>query len=329
MTALRWGILGPGGIAHSFTKDLRRHGFDVQAVASRSLDRAEAFAAEYDIPRSYGSYAELAADPNVDIVYVATPHPQHVEPALAMIAGGKHVLIEKAFTVNEAEARAIRDAAAAAGVLAMEAMWTRYLPHMVRIREIIASGTLGDVRGLIADHTQDLPDDPAHRLNDLALGGGALLDLAIYPISFAWDVFGAPERIQATAKIKETGADAEVATMFTYAGGAIATTFSSSTLAGRNQATVLGSEARIEIDPTWYGETSFRVIASDHTVLEEFTPTLEGRGMQYQAWEAERRVAEGDLTGGALSIDETVAIMACMDEIRRQIGVVYPSERTD
>ncbi len=326
MTSLRWGILATGGIAHSFTKDLRAAGLNVAAVASRSQEKADAFAAEFDIPRAHGSYAALAADPAVDIVYIATPHPQHVEPALAMIAAGKHVLVEKAFTANAAEARRIRDAAAAGGVLAMEAMWTRYLPHMVRIREIIAAGTLGDVRGLIADHTQRLPDDPSHRINDLALGGGALLDLGIYPISFAWDLFGAPARVQATATLKETGADAEVATMFTYASGAIASTFSTSMARGGNRATVLGTDASIHIDPVWYTATSFRVIASNGDVLEEFTNAVTGRGMQFQAFEAERLVATGDVRGALLDVDESVAIMECLDEIRGQIGLSFPAD---
>ncbi|WP_040166015.1 Gfo/Idh/MocA family protein [Microbacterium gorillae] len=326
MTALRWGILATGGIAHAFTADLRTAGLTVTAVGSRSAERAAAFAAEFDIPRAHGSYEDLAAEPDVDIVYIATPHPQHLDPALLMIAAGKHVLVEKAFTANAAEAARIRDAAAAAGVLAMEAMWTRYLPHMVRLREIVASGVLGSVRGLIADHTQRLPDDPAHRLNNLELGGGALLDLGIYPISFAWDLFGAPERVQALATLKDTGADADVAVQMQFGGGAIASTFSSSMARGRNQAIVLGSDASIHVDGVFYAGTSFRVIASDGDVLEEYASDFPGRGMQFQALAAERLVAAGDLQGDVLSIDETVAIMGTLDEIRRQIGVVYPAD---
>ena len=324
MTKLRWGILATGGIAKTFTKDLVLEGFDVRAVASRRLESAQSFAAEFGIPTAHGSYADLAADPNVDIVYIATPHPLHVQPALQMIAAGKHVLVEKAFTVDAAQAREIRDAAAAAGVLALEAMWTRYLPHMVRIREILAEGTLGSVRGLIADHSQRLSDDPAHRINALELGGGALLDLGIYPVSFAWDLFGKPSRVQAAATKKDTGADAEVATIFTYDHGAIASTFSTSMAKGDNRATILGSDATIHIDPVWYAATSFRVVAPDGTVLEEYVSDVPGRGMQYQAFAAERLVAAGDLTGGDLGIEETVEIMETLDEIRAQIDLVYP-----
>jgi predicted dehydrogenase len=326
MTGLRWGILATGGIAHAFTSDLRTAGLDVAAVGSRSQESADRFAAEFDIPRAHSSYAALAADPDVDIVYIATPHPAHVDAALQMLAGGKHVLVEKPFTLTGAEAATIRDAAVAGGLLAMEAMWTRYLPHMVRIREIIAAGTLGEVRAVFADHTQRISSDPTHRLNALELGGGALLDLGIYPISFAWDVLGAPVTVSAAGRLGETGADTEVATVMTHSSGAVSTTVSSSRAAGPNTAHIVGTEARIDIDRTWYAGTSFRVTASDGTVLEEYETQIDGRGMQFQALAAERIIADGRRDSDILPLDESVAIMQVMDDIRRQIGVHYPEE---
>ncbi len=327
MTGLHWGILATGGIAHAFTSDLRTAGLDVTAVGSRRIDSARAFAEQYDIAHAHGSYEELVADPDVDIVYIATPHPGHLENALLALDNGKHVLVEKPFTLNAAEAAAIRDKAAEKGLLAMEAMWTRYLPHMVRIREILAAGTLGEIRVVSADHTQKISTDPAHRLNDLALGGGALLDLGIYPISFAIDVLGLPERITALARLSDAGSDAEVATSFIHAGGALSTSVSSSRGAGMNVAQIVGTEARIEIDRVWYTPTSFRVVSHDGDVIEEFTSEVPGRGMQFQAQAAERFVAAGADADDILSIDETVAIMGVLDEVRRQIGVVYPGER--
>jgi len=328
MTGLRWGILATGGIAAAFTSDLRTAGLDVVAVGSRTQESADEFAARFDIPRAHGSYVDLAEDPEVDIIYVATPHPMHHEDARLALQNGKHVLVEKAFTVNRAEADDLRSLAAEKGLLAMEAMWTRYLPHMVRLREVIASGTLGEIRSVSADHTQSLPTDPAHRINALSLGGGALLDLGIYPISFIWDVLGAPTQITAVGRLLDTGADAEVATIMTHAGGAISTSLSSSRTVGPNTAAVLGTEARIEIDRVWYTPTSFRVIAADGTVLEEYESHVEGRGMQYQALAAEAAVAAGDIAGARLALPtaESVEIMGALDEIRRQIGVVYPSE---
>ena len=328
MTGLRWGILATGGIATAFASDLRTAGLDLVAVGSRSQDSADEFARRFDIPRAHASYAALAEDPEVDIIYVATPHPMHHEDARLALQNGKHVLVEKAFTLNRAEAEDLQRLGAENGLLVMEAMWTRYLPHMVRLREIIAEGTLGEIRSVSADHTQSLPTDPAHRLNDLALGGGALLDLGIYPISFIWDVLGEPVGITATARLIETGADAEVATIMTHANGEISTSLSSSRTVGPNTAVVLGTAARIEIDRIWYTPTSFRVVAADGAVLERYESQVEGRGMQYQALAAEGAVAAGDTAGAllALPVAESVEIMGTLDEIRRQIGVVYPSE---
>ncbi|GAA1545792.1 putative dehydrogenase [Microbacterium ginsengiterrae] len=326
MTELRWGILATGGIAHAFASDLRTAGLDLVAVGSRSQESADAFAAEFEIPRAHASYEALAADPDVDIIYVSTPHPMHHAGAKLALENGKHVLVEKAFTVNRAEAEELRQLAADRGLLVMEAMWTRYLPHMVRIREIIAEGTLGEIRVVTADHTQKISDDPAHRLNALELGGGALLDLGIYPISFIWDVLGAPETVTASARLADTGADAEVATIMTHAGGAVSTSVSSSRAAGPNAAAVIGTDARIEIDRVWYAPTSFRVVAPNGDVLESYESDIDGRGMQYQALAAERLVRDGILEGDILPIAESVAIMGTLDEIRAQIGVRYPSE---
>jgi len=328
MTGLRWGILATGGIATAFASDLRTAGLDLAAVGSRSQASADAFASKFDIARAHGSYEALAADPDIDIIYVATPHPMHHADAKLALENGKHVLVEKAFTVNRAEAEDLQRIAAGRGLIAMEAMWTRYLPHMVRIREIIASGSLGEVRAVTADHTQKITDDPAHRLNALELGGGALLDLGIYPISFIWDVLGEPTSIKATARLADTGADAEVATVMTHAGGAVSTSLSSSRAAGPNTAAIIGTEARIEIDRIWYTPTSFRVVEPDGTVRERYESQVDGRGMQYQAFAAEGAVGDGDPTGGplALPIAESVGIMGTLDEIRSQIGVSYPGE---
>lgn len=329
MTGLRWGILATGFIARLFTEDLRASGIEVVAVGSRSQESADAFAARFKIPRAYGSYEELVADAEVDIVYVATPHPQHAENALAALAAGKHVLVEKPFTLNRAEAERVQAFAAERGLLVMEAMWTRYLPHIVRMRELLVGGAIGEIRAVTAAHMQLLPTDPAHRLNDLALGGGALLDLGIYPVSFVWDVLGAPTSVHAVGRLSETGADTEVATVMTHAGGVVSTTLSSSRAAGASTATVVGTEGRIEIDHFWLAPSTLRLVGPDGTVREEFDgrpASDEGRGMQFEAYAAERLVREGLIDGEVLPIAETVAIMGCLDEIRGQIGVRYPDE---
>lgn len=327
MTGIRWGILATGGIAHAFTSDLRTAGLTVAAVGSRRPEAARAFAEEFAIPHAHGSYEDLVADPDVDIVYVATPHGRHLEDAALALQAGKHVLIEKAVTLDADEATALRDLAADAGLLAMEAMWTRYLPHMVRLREILAEGTLGEVRTVFADHTQRISSDPSHRLNALELGGGALLDLGIYPMSFIWDVLGAPTSLRASGRLGETGADTEVAASLTHASGAVSSFVTSSRAAGPNIAHIVGTEARIEIDRVWYTPTSFRVVGHDGAVLEEHRSEVEGRGMQFQALYAEKLLSEGRTDSDVLPFSESVAIMASLDEIRSQIGVVYPEKR--
>lgn len=323
---VRWGILATGWIADLFVKDLQQHGHKVVAVGSRNAASGQAFAERFSIPKVHASYEALCADPDVDAIYVATPHPMHAENAKMALNAGKHVLVEKAFTVNAREAREIVDLAAEKGLVILEAMWTRFLPHMLRVREIVRSGVLGEIRSVVADHTQDLPDDPKHRLNALELGGGALLDLGIYPISFTFDVLGVPKTISAMARLKETGADGTVATMFTYESGAIALTLSASDTAGRNVATIHGTEGRIEIDKVWYAPTSFRRYDATNTLVETFDGSVTGRGMQFQAAELERLVAEGKIAGEILSPAESVAIMVCLDAIRAQIGVRYPTE---
>ena len=323
---IRWGILATGLIADLFTKDLLRAGHRVVAVASRSKEKADRFAAQFGINKPYGSYGQLFLDRDVDIVYVATPHPSHVDNAVAALQAGKHVLVEKPFTVNAAQARRIVELAEQKGLVALEAMWTRFLPHMMRIREIVRSGSLGAVRSVVADHTQKLPEDPAHRLNALELGGGALLDLGIYPISFAWDVLGAPTAIQAMARFKSTGADAEVATLFRHQREAFSLTMCASDTAGPNTATVIGEDGRIDIDSVWYQPTTFRVYDSKKTLKEEFKSNVSGRGMQYQAAEAERLIKSGRSSGEILSTRETISIMETLDTIRQQIGLRYPCE---
>jgi len=325
--ALRWGILATGGIAHQFAGDLVKNGFTVQAVGSRSQASADAFAAEFGIPTAHPSYEALVADPDVDIVYVSTPHPFHAANAALALEAGKHVLVEKPITLNAAEARTLVALAESKNLLLLEAMWTRFLPHMGRIRELLAANALGDVHTLLADHTQDLPDAPEHRINSLPLGGGALLDLGIYPVSFASALFGAPEKILTAATFKDTGVDAQIASVFRYPGGQIATLHSASDTKGPNTASILGTAGRIDIDEVWYSPTSFRVYNSNNEVVESYeTPEFVGRGMHFQATEAERLVAAGLISSELLSTAESVQIMETLDEMRAQIGLVYPGE---
>ena len=323
---IRWGVLGTGFIAGLQTQDLMDNGFAVQAVGSRSSESSQAFAEKFGVATAHGSYEDLAADPLVDVVYIATPHPFHHANALLALNAGKHVLVEKSFTMNAREAQDIVDLAASKGLVALEAMWTRFLPHMVRVRELIAAGAVGEVRKVVASHNQSLPKDPAHRLNDPALGGGALLDLGIYPISFAFDILGTPASIKASASMTATGVDRQTAAIFDYDGGAQALVDCELDAASSNRAMVIGSEGWIDIEHTWYNPVPFTVFNAGGEVLERYDQPVNSRGMQYQAAELERLVKAGETAGTILPPAESVAIMAAMDEIRRQIGLSYAAD---
>jgi predicted dehydrogenase len=323
---IRWGILGTGFIAGLQTQDLNENGFTVQAVGSRSLASSTAFSDKFGIPTAHDSYEALVADPEVDVIYIATPHPFHHANALLALKAGKHVLVEKAFTINAREAQEIVALAESKGLVALEAMWSRFLPHMVRLREIIRDGTLGEVRKIIASHNQSLPKDPAHRLNDPALGGGALLNLGVYPVSFAIDLLGTPETIRASAFMTATGVDRQTAAIFEYANGQQAILDCELDAAGPNRAVVIGTEGWIDIEATWYNPTPFTVFDTHGNVLEKFDQPVNSRGMQFQAVELERLVRAGATAGTILPPSETVAVMAAMDEIRRQIGLSYGAD---
>ena len=323
---LRWGILATGRIAQEFTRDAQLAGLHVAAVGSRSEASAQRFAADFGLERAHGSYAELAADPEVDIIYVASPHPMHFEHTMLAVTHGKHALVEKPFMLNQGEAEQVRQAAHAKGLLVTEAMWTRYLPHMVGLREILSSGALGEVRAVFADHTNVFTTDPKHRLNNLDLGGGALLDLGVYPISFAYDILGAPVSVQASARFGETGADTDVATVMTHRSGALSTSMTSARGAGPNTAHIVGTKGRIDVDRRWFTAAGFTHYDAEANVVQRHSGAVEGRGMQFQALAAEACVAQGNLDGELMTLDDSVSIMGTLDEIRRQIGLAYPGE---
>lgn len=323
---LRWGVLGPGGIAHTFARAVTEHtAAEVVAVGSRSRERAEQFAVEYDIPSVHQGYEALVADPSVEAVYVASPHSEHRDHALLAIAAGKHVLVEKSFARNAAEAQEVVDAARAAGVFCMEAMWTRFLPHVVALRSVVERGEIGELVGVIADHGQAFGHmPPTHRLHNPDLAGGALLDLGVYPVSFAHDLLGVPERIQALGSKTPTGVDGQISIALGYGERVQASLHTTLWSKTATTAVVAGTEGRIEVDGSFYTPTSFRVIRNDGTWWA-FDRDVEG-GFQYQAAEVARRIAEGATESQVISLDDTLAVMRTMDEIRRQVGVAYPGE---
>lgn len=322
----RWGVLGTGRIASQFVDDLRLDPeAEVVAVGSRHAGSAEAFGQAHGIGRRHASYAELVADPDVDVVYVAVPHSGHHAATLQAISAGKAVLCEKPFAINATEAAEMVEAARRAGVFLMEAMWTRHLPHITRLRELLDAGAIGEIRTVYADHGQHFAPDPTNRLFDPALGGGALLDLGVYPVSFASMVLGTPGSVTAVGDLAMTGVDAQTSAVLRYTGGAHAVV--TTTLAARTpcRAWIAGDEGRIDIEPVFYAPSAFTLTRDDGTV-ERFEQPRVGHGIRHQAAEVARCLRAGLTESPLMPWAETVAIMATMDEIRRQVGVRYPME---
>jgi predicted dehydrogenase len=322
----RWGIIGTGGIAKAFARDLSYfNSHIVQAVGSRSLEKAGVFALEFPGCTSYGSYEELVADPMIDAVYVATPHPQHVANTILALKAGKPVLCEKPFAVNAIEAQAMIATARENDVALLEAMWTRFLPHIAQVREILSSGAIGEVVNVEADHGQYLIDSKNPRLTEPSLAGGALLDLGIYPVSFAHLVLGTPARITATGALTEKGVDSQTSAIFDYDNGAQAVITTTLITGTPCRATIAGTLGRIEIDRTFYNPANMRLVMRDGTTTE-YPNTYKGHGLREQAAELERMVRNGEIESPLLTHKMTIEIMQSLDEIRTQIGLRYPFE---
>lgn len=323
MTGLRWGVLGTGGIARKQIADLQGAGMTVAAVGSRSTESAERFAREVGVARHHGSYAALVDDPGIDIVYVATPATAHLDNALLALEAGKHVLLEKPFTVTAAEAETLIAAARGHGRVLMEAMWTRFLPHMTRIHEVIGAGAVGEVRTLLSDVGQRLSADPTFRLNRRDLAGGSLLDIGVYPVAFAVDLFGAPADIRATSTLSDRGVDTQSVVALRFGGGQHAVGHSALDVRGPNRATILGTMGRIEIDTTWYAPAGVTVYGEDDGVIERFENRVAPRGMQFQAAEMERLVREGLTESPRMPLDHSLEVMRILDEVRAQVGLDF------
>jgi predicted dehydrogenase len=320
-----WGILGPGGIAQAFAKDLALlQGHTIGAVGSRSLENAQKFAATFG-GTAYGSYDELVADPSIDAIYVATPHTAHHDNVILALNAGKPVLCEKPFSVNAHEAQAMIDAAARNGVALMEAMWARFLPHYAKVREIIESGVLGPILSIHADHGQRLADQGIARLIEPALAGGALLDLGIYPVSFAHMILGTPAQITSSAVMTDKGVDAQTSMIFTYQDSAQAVLTTTMIEQTPCRAVVAGLNGWLEIDRTFYNPAAMRVVLNDGTTTE-YPNTYKGHGLREQAEVFKQLVRSGKLESGILTWIATVEIMTTLDTVREQIGLKYPFE---
>jgi predicted dehydrogenase len=321
---LRWGIAATGKIAASMCAALRSlPGAEVVAVGSRSRDGADAFAHRFDIPRAHGSYEALWADDDVDVVYIASPHSHHHAMTIAALDAGKHVLCEKAFAVNAAQAREMVDAATRNDRFLMEAMWTWFIPAVVDIRQRVLDGEIGELKVVEANFAIPVTDpDGRHRRIDLA--GGAMLDIGIYPVSFARFLAGDPVDAKVSGTLGETGVDATVGGVVRYASGALGVFHASLDMLGSLGASVYGTLGRIDVDaPFWY-PTGFTV----HLTGEEPVHVhMDNQGLAHEAEHAMERIRGGHRESDVIPLAVTVSTMELLDDIRAQLGVVYPEER--
>jgi predicted dehydrogenase len=324
---VRWGVLGPGHIAAAFTTAVREGTrSQVVAVGSRAPERARAFADEHGVGRAHGSYEALVADDAVEAVYVASPHSEHHAHALLALRAGKPVLVEKAFTRNLAETDEVLGVAGDSGLLAAEAMWSRYLPSYDVVRRTVAAGTLGELVLVQADHGQRLYPDGPRRLSDPALAGGALLDLGVYPVAFADDVLGALDAVAARGVLSPDGVDVTVG-VTGRAGDALARMTATMAAATGCTAVVAGTAARLELGSRFYGSgATLRLVGPDDRVLDTWEPEHRDHGFRFQVAEVARALAAGRTETWSVPWQATRRVMAVMDDVRRQVGVRYPGE---
>ncbi|MQS06088.1 Gfo/Idh/MocA family protein [Streptomyces alkaliphilus] len=322
---IRWGILATGGIAESFTRDLARMpDAEVVAVGSRNPESARRFAERHGIARAHGSWKELAADDGVDVVYVATPHSAHADATTACLEAGRAVLCEKPFTVTEAQARGLVELARSRDLFLMEAMWTYCHPLVRRMGALIADGAIGEVRSVQADFGLAGPFPPGHRLLDPALAGGALLDLGVYPVSFAHLVLGEPDEVLASADVRG-GVDVNTAVLLRWGSGALATLGCSLTAETPTWAAVTGTKGRIEFPRGFFVPSEFSLHRAGREP-ERFTAPDPEAGYTHQAAEVMRALRAGETESPLVPHESSLAVMRTLDRVRERIGLRYPGE---
>jgi predicted dehydrogenase len=323
VSQIGWGILGAGSIAKKFATDLK-HLDDARliAVGSRSAGKAARFAADHGVERSYGSYAEMLADPGVDVVYVATPHPFHKPHALLCLEAGKAVLCEKPMAVNAGEVSAMIGAARRHGLFLMEAMWSRFNPVLIQVRQWLDEGQIGRPRILTADFGFSAQVNPEARLFNPHLAGGALLDVGVYVVALASWVFGmAPTEVRAAADVGDTGVDEQTGMVFRYPEGQLALLACAIRTRTPHSARIDGTEGAIEVPAFWHA-TSARLIRPGQEPVEA-TGTF---GYHFEAAEVMNCLRMGALESGTMPLDESLCIAKTMDKVRALIGVKYPME---
>jgi predicted dehydrogenase len=322
---IRWGILGTGNIAQQFARGLRdAANAELGAVGSRSLEKSQAFGREFSVTRCHGSYAQLADDPQIDVIYISTPHALHRDNAILCLERGKPVLCEKPLAINRSQAAEMIELARRKNLFLMEAMWTRFLPPIVRLRKLLAEGVIGDVRLVSADFGIHVHRNPQHRLFDPCLGGGCLLDVGIYPINLANMILGNPSKMAGEATLGPTNVDEQAAITLVYPGGQIATLLAAIQTQTAHHAGVFGTKGFIHIGTHWWKGAPMLITTGDKTWRVD-EPIL-GEGYQYEADEVARCLAAGEIQSDIMPWDQTLSVLSTMDQLRAMWGVKYPME---
>jgi predicted dehydrogenase len=325
MPLLRWGVIGPGIIATGFAEAMQwADGGTITAVASRSAERADAFGDRFDIPTRYGDYDALAADPEVDVVYVATPHSRHEVDTIALLRAGKHVLCEKPLALNARQAAHMAEEARSRGLFLMEAIWSRFLPSYRALVDVIGEGRIGEPLLVEADFGFRRPVDPDHRHFAPELGGGALLDLGIYPIQLSTLVLGPIERVVVDGVVGETGVDEVVTALLHHSEDRLGVVKAGLRVGMTCTARIAGTEGVIDLPAMMHCPNSLTV--SSAAGVEHIDASYEGNGLRFEIDEVHRRLAAGQTESAVMPLDESIALAATLDSIRAELGVVYPGE---
>ena len=323
---IRWGILGPGTIAEKFATGLKAiPNTEIAAVGSRAFQRANTFADTFDIPHRHGNYVDLAHNPEVDVIYIATPHPFHKECAILCLEAGKAVLCEKPLTVDAEQAEEMIACAREHKQFLMEAMWTRFLPVIVKVREWLADGAIGELRLLTANHASRKvlsPETLEGRLFNPKLGGGGLLDVGVYTVALAYMVFGEPTKITSLAHIGETNVDEQASILLGYNAGQIANLFCAIRTETSKEARIVGTEGTIHIPEFWQATSATLTQTGKDPVHIEIP--FAANGFENQAIEVINCLREGRLESRVMPLDESLSIIKTMDTVREQCGLEYP-----
>ncbi len=324
---VRWAVMGCGNIAGAFARDLKyASNGKLVAAGSRTLEKAQAFIDEHGGRYAFGSYQELARCEDVDIIYVASPHPMHFENAMLCLENGKAVLCEKPFTLNAAQAKELVKTARDKKIFLMEAMWTRFIPAIVKVRQLLKDGAIGEVKNFTADFGVRFEFDPEHRAFCPTLGGGALLDLGVYPISLASMVFGTrPKKIVSVVNIGSTGVDYNESLSFLYESGAVASISAGLEAKTAIEAVVSGTEGSIKLDSMFFRTKRITLAQGEKTEVMDFD--FDGHGYQFEAEHAGQCLIDGKTESDVMGLDESIEIMETLDEIRADWGLVYPQEK--